>query len=236
MEKLTPTCSEAVLGYRITQGLFFFLTFSPVMFQSTPKEKGCLWGLFSDCNRDHWLVRNAYLRGIKRRKHFHSISLLFSFFILERTDLNKFPISFGITSHKSLVTGGSPTQIYQAFTTSSPCCPHDLSLGLSLVKKQIWFWESSSITSKLSKEPNPSPCKNLNSHGLQAISDVSSPGPRMASFCWFYPASCFANCKHRIKCRPWRNFKPNNVFRMTPIRCQPQHFYFLLLFSSPPSQ
>ena len=103
-EKLAPTCSDTVLGHRITQGAQnYFLTFSPVMFQSTPKEKCCLWGLFSGCNSDCRLLRKTYLRAMERRIYFHGISLLLSLFIVEKTNVNKFPISSGYTAHKSLV-------------------------------------------------------------------------------------------------------------------------------------
>lgn len=77
-EKLAPTCSDTVLGHRITQGAQnYFLTFSPVMFQSTPKEKCCLWGLFSGCNSECRLLRKTYLRAMDRRKYFHGISVIF---------------------------------------------------------------------------------------------------------------------------------------------------------------
>lgn len=171
-------------------------------------SKCCLWGLwFSDCNRDCWLVRNAYLRGMGRRKYFHGISLCyFPSLLYKRQIWTNFRSHLVPHFTQFWLCEGAQHKSSKLSKSVRPACPDELSLGLSLVKRQICFWEASSITSKLSKEPYPSPCNEfLDSHDLQASYirrfhfSVSSHGPRMVSFCWSYVSWCFANCKHSIK-------------------------------------
>lgn len=138
-----------------------------------------------------------------------NLSLLFSLFTVEKTNLNKFPISSGYTAQRSLAMlehntnlASFQNQFVQPVWWAVTRAVTDGGWGGG----GIGFLEAIRITSKLSKEPYPSSYnESLDSHDWQRYIRCfhftgNSRGPRMVSFCWSYLASCFANCKHSVKC------------------------------------
>ena len=173
------------------------------MFQSTPKEKCCLWGLwFSDCNSDCWLLRNTYLRGMEKK---HSMEFLFVNFPLYCRKDKSEQISNLIWLYSAEKFGyveGAQHKFSKLSKSARPACLMSCHLGGG---GGIGFLEAIRITSKLSKEPYSSSYnESLDSHDWQRYIRCfhftgNSRGPRMVSFCWSYLASCFANCKHSVK-------------------------------------